>query len=47
MPKCEPSDNLRKKYGIPKDAFVLGRYGGPTHLIWICTSSNSRNITRT
>ena len=28
MPKCEPSDNLRKKYGIPKDAFVLGRYGG-------------------
>ena len=28
MPECPLSDNFRKKYNIPTDAFVIGRYGG-------------------
>ena len=28
MPHCNENDNYRNKYGIPQDAFVLGRYGG-------------------
>lgn len=28
MPDCDADDNFRAKLNIPKDAFVIGRYGG-------------------